>query len=175
MLPDYLVPAKYHITPVEQQPTEAEKEVSFTQGKRKLSDFEPDILIGVSRTGKSRNMLLEEHDRHIKDRLFRAIKIEAFVHLLNDLQAEGEIDAQKLSQILAEKTKEINEAGNEIWLNLITREKNNPIFIAWGRINVKEVKEGANKRGNSSRLTQSFHFFMFEPIFSPVNALNQPI
>ncbi len=36
-------------------------------------------------------------------------------------------------------------------------------------------KEGANKRGNSSRLTQSFHFFMFEPIFSPVNALNQPI
>ncbi|MDF8824860.1 hypothetical protein OU545_25255, partial [Escherichia coli] len=26
------------------------------------------------------------------------------------------------------------------------------------------VKEGANKRGNSSRLTQSFHFFMFEPI-----------
>ncbi|HFQ7067041.1 TPA: hypothetical protein ACHSNB_004935, partial [Escherichia coli] len=33
-----------------------------------------------------------------------------------------------------------------------------------------EAKEGANKRGNSSRLTQSFHFFMFEPIFSPVNA-----
>ena len=39
----------------------------------------------------------------------------------------------------------------------------------------KISKEGANKRGNSSRLTQSFHFFMFKPIFSPVNALNQPI
>ena len=38
-----------------------------------------------------------------------------------------------------------------------------------------DIREGANKRGNSSRLTQSFHFFMFEPIFSPVNALNQPI
>ncbi|WP_000823268.1 PTS galactitol transporter subunit IIB [Escherichia coli] len=38
-----------------------------------------------------------------------------------------------------------------------------------------DIPEGANKRGNSSRLTQSFHFFMFEPIFSPVNALNQPI
>ncbi|MCM8150465.1 hypothetical protein M8U72_16635, partial [Enterobacter roggenkampii] len=25
------------------------------------------------------------------------------------------------------------------------------------------IREGANKRGNSSRLTQSFHFFMFEP------------
>ncbi|MFN0856629.1 IS1 family transposase, partial [Escherichia coli] len=41
----------------------------------------------------------------------------------------------------------------------------------WGYVG---AKEGANKRGNSSRLTQSFHFFMFEPIFSPVNALNQP-
>ena len=39
----------------------------------------------------------------------------------------------------------------------------------------KTLREGANKWGNSSRLTQSFHFFMFEPIFSPVNALNQPI
>ena len=39
----------------------------------------------------------------------------------------------------------------------------------------RTAREGANKRGNSSRLTQSFHFFMFEPIFSPVNALNQPI
>ena len=39
----------------------------------------------------------------------------------------------------------------------------------------ERIKEGANKWGNSSRLTQSFHFFMFEPIFSPVNALNQPI
>ena len=75
MLSDYLVPAKYHITPVEQQPTEEEKG-QFHSGKRKLSDFEPDILIGVSHTGKSRNMLLEEHDRHIKDRLFRAIKLK---------------------------------------------------------------------------------------------------
>lgn len=42
-------------------------------------------------------------------------------------------------------------------------------------VNRTIAKEGANKWGNSSRLTQSFHFFMFEPIFSPVNALNQPI
>ncbi|TZA08140.1 hypothetical protein E0K90_26475 [Escherichia coli] len=45
----------------------------------------------------------------------------------------------------------------------------------WSKEGVARFKEGANKRGNSSRLTQSFHFFMFEPIFSPVNALNQPI
>ncbi|NJZ12055.1 hypothetical protein GTJ97_20225 [Escherichia coli] len=54
--------------------------------------------------------------------------------------------------------------------------------IAWSILsshntsgNMDKLKEGANKRGNTSRLTQSFHFFMFEPIFSPVNALNQPI
>ena len=29
------------------------------------------------------------------------------------------------------------------------------------------VREGANKRGNSSRLTQSFHVFLFEPFFLP--------
>lgn len=138
MLPDNLVPAKYHITPVEQPSTEADKEANFTQGKRKLSDYEADILIGVSRTGKSRNMVLEEHDRHLKERLFRAIKIEALVHLLNDLQAEGEIDAQTLSQIMVGKTQQINEAGNEIWLNLITREKNNPIFYNLGKINVND-------------------------------------
>ncbi|XJM00043.1 hypothetical protein AB2F17_13695 [Escherichia coli] len=47
--------------------------------------------------------------------------------------------------------------------------------IGVGDLVATSLKEGANKRGNSSRLTQSFHFFMFEPIFSPVNALNQPI
>jgi hypothetical protein len=33
MLPDYLVPAKYHITPVEQQPTEEEKRPVSLRGK----------------------------------------------------------------------------------------------------------------------------------------------
>ncbi len=43
-----------------------------------------------------------------------------------------------LSQIMAEKTQQINEAGNEIWLNLITREKSNPIFYNPGMINVND-------------------------------------
>ncbi|GCJ26300.1 transposase [Escherichia coli] len=47
--------------------------------------------------------------------------------------------------------------------------------LDWRQPKTSRLKEGANKRGNTSRLTQSFHFFMFEPIFSPVNALNQPI
>lgn len=128
MLPENLVPSRFHISSVEPKQAEAETDANLTKGKRTLADYAPDILIGVTRNGQSRNMLLEEHDRHIKGRLFRVFKIETFARLLNDLQAEGEIDAQELSQILAEKTEEINEAGNEIWLNLITCEKETPIF-----------------------------------------------
>ncbi len=41
MLPDNLVPAKYHITPVEQPSTEADKEANFTQGKENSPTMKP--------------------------------------------------------------------------------------------------------------------------------------
>ncbi|WP_312212111.1 hypothetical protein [Pseudescherichia sp.] len=128
MLPENLVPARFHVSTVKTDTGEAEKDVNLTQGKRTLVDYESDILTNVSRTRQSRNMLLEERDRHIKDRLYRVVKIESFSRLLNELQAAGEIDPQLLSQIIAKKTTEINDAGNEIWLNLITHEKDTPIF-----------------------------------------------
>ncbi|EQW36224.1 hypothetical protein G902_01395 [Escherichia coli UMEA 3052-1] len=62
--------------------------------------------------------------------------------------------------------------GNRVLLSRIPVFPDSNLLLAPA---IDTVKEGANKRGNSSRLTQSFHFFMFEPIFSPVNALNQPI
>lgn len=132
MLPDNLVPARFHISAAEPESDEVEKNSNLTQGKRTLSDYASDILANVTHTGQSRNMLLEERDRHIKDRLYRVVKIDTFARLLNDLQAEGDIDAQTLSQIIANKTKEINDAGNEIWLNLITREKDMPLFYKLG-------------------------------------------
>ncbi|EIC9687704.1 hypothetical protein LAU76_004149, partial [Salmonella enterica subsp. enterica serovar Infantis] len=69
-------------------------------------------------------------DRHIKERLYCVAKIETFARLINALQAEGDIDAQTLSKILADKTAMINEKGNAIWLNLITRETNMPLFYS---------------------------------------------
>lgn len=128
MLPENLVPARFHVSTMKMDTGEAEKDVNLTQGKRTLADYESDILTNVSRTRQSRNMLLEERDRHIKDRLYRVVKIESFSRLLNELQAAGEIDPQLLSQIIEKKTSEINDAGNEIWLNLITHEKDTPIF-----------------------------------------------
>ncbi|MDK7209562.1 restriction endonuclease, partial [Klebsiella quasivariicola] len=49
---------------------------------------------------------------------------------------------------------------NDGGIDLILRKGNDTIFVQCKH----SFKEGANKRGNSSRLTQSFHFFMFEPI-----------
>ncbi|MCV8214426.1 hypothetical protein ODQ82_18930, partial [Escherichia coli] len=64
---------------------------------------------------------------------------------------------------IAESPCKFEAGGDSVSINMPTV----PTSVFEGK-----AKEGANKRGNSSRLTQSFHFFMFESIFSPVNALN---
>lgn len=35
----------------------------------------------------------------------------------------------------------INEQGNKIWLNLLTRETSDPIFILWKRNKMKDVED----------------------------------
>ncbi|MRS14340.1 hypothetical protein GJV06_05495 [Enterobacteriaceae bacterium RIT691] len=128
MIPETLIPARFHISSVEPAAMPAENNEDLAQSKITLADYEPEILAVAAANGKSRNMLLEERDRHIKDRLFRVVKIEAFARVLNDLQMEGDIDIQELTQIINEQTDKINTAGNEIWLNLITRETTAPLF-----------------------------------------------
>lgn len=128
MIPETLIPARFHISSVAPAAMPAENNEDLAQSKITLADYEPEILAVAAANGKSRNMLLEERDRHIKDRLFRVVKIEAFARVLNDLQMEGDIDIQELTQIINEQTDKINTAGNEIWLNLITRETTAPLF-----------------------------------------------
>lgn len=93
--------------------------------KKTFADWQDEILLSA---GQSRNPLLEEHDRHIKDRLYRVAKIETFVLMLNNLVVQGEISALELSEIIELKTQEINEDGNKIWLNLMTQERATPLF-----------------------------------------------
>ena len=130
MLPEHLVPSHFHLSSPATNTNPVDNSENLTQGKRTLSDYESDILISSTATGQSRNMLFEECDRHLKERLFRAAKIESFTRLLNSLQAEGDINAQELSKILSTKTASVNEQGNKIWLNLITRETSDPIFYS---------------------------------------------
>ncbi|EGT4256190.1 hypothetical protein D8W73_19275 [Citrobacter amalonaticus] len=130
MLPEHLVPPHFHLSAARKTEETAENNVNFTQGKISLSDYEADILMSTTPTGQSKNILLEERDRHFKERLERVAKIDTFARVINALQAEGDIDAQTLSKILTEMTTYINENGNEIWLNLITREKDSPLFYS---------------------------------------------
>ncbi len=78
------------------------------------------------------------------------------------------MDLNKFSQAIQSFT-------DEPWLQQLALYKDQKLSVYYSPFEYINAREGANKRGNSSRLTQSFHFFMFEPIFSPVNALNQPI
>ena len=48
--------------------------------------------------------------------------------MLNNLVVQAEISSLELSQIIELKTQEINDNGNEIWLNLMTQEKVTPLF-----------------------------------------------
>ncbi|POT56760.1 hypothetical protein C3432_15330 [Citrobacter amalonaticus] len=127
MLPEHLVPPRAHLSRTTKS---VENSENLTQGKISLSHYESDILISTASTGQSKNMLLEERDRHLKDRLYRVAKIDTFTRVINNLQEEGDIDAQALSKILAEMTEKINNSGEKIWLNLITHEKNSPIFYS---------------------------------------------
>ncbi|WP_417635157.1 hypothetical protein, partial [Enterobacter hormaechei] len=78
---------------------------------------------------------------------------------LCQIRAVGKsIDTDSFGIALKSKYEELSDSLSSIYGKA---DKND--FLISGSI-WKEPREGANKRGNSSRLTQSFHFFMFEPI-----------
>ncbi len=125
MIAETLIPARFCIPAIEAEPQDMKVSTQAEPEKATLADWQDEILISG---GQSRNPLLEERDRHIKDRLYRVAKIEAFALMLNNLVVQGEISSLELSQIIELKTQEINDNGNEIWLNLMTQEKVTPLF-----------------------------------------------
>lgn len=125
MIAETLIPARFCISAVDAENTDVKPLQLVEPEKASLADWQDEILISG---GQSRNPLLEERDRHIKDRLYRVAKIEAFALMLNNLVVQGEISALELSQIIELKTQDINEDGNKIWLNLMTQERTTPLF-----------------------------------------------
>lgn len=120
MIAKTLIPTRFCIPAID-----ADSKDMKEPEKISLSHWQDELLISG---GQSRNPLLEERDRHIKDRLYRVAKIEAFALMLNNLVIQGEISSLELSQIIELKTRKINDEGNKIWLNLITQEKVTPLF-----------------------------------------------
>lgn len=125
MIAETLIPARFCIPALDAENKDAQASQGGEPEKVSLAFWQDDVLIGG---GQSRNPLLEERDRHIKDRLYRIAKIEAFALMLNNLVVQGEISALELSQIMEIKTQEINEDGNKIWLKLMTQERTVPLF-----------------------------------------------
>ncbi|EQC02123.1 hypothetical protein [Aeromonas salmonicida] len=119
------------------------------------------------------SIALSDHARYIYSAAFRRLQMKAQVFSLESNAAvrsrlTHSIEVAHIGDFLVQKFVEIIKDRKEKGLAI----SNEYLFFYENEIS---VREGANKRGNSSRLTQSFHFFMFEPIFSPVNASNQPI
>ncbi|KEA53487.1 MULTISPECIES: hypothetical protein [Mangrovibacter] len=131
MLPDNLVPGRYHYIVPESPQDSSDTPSDFTLVTEKLQELEVEILSSVSQPGRiglPKNALLEEHDRYFKERLFSVAKIETFARVLKELVAENEITQEALSELITQKTVEINEQGEKIWLNLITSEIKSPLF-----------------------------------------------
>jgi hypothetical protein len=75
--PSILFPRTFiYPTPNNTNPTENSE--NLTQ-EREIKRLRIRYLISSTATGQSRNMLFEECDRHLKERLFRAAKIESFL------------------------------------------------------------------------------------------------
>lgn len=132
MLPDYLVAARYVISTPANPPQPDSADENFTQGIPDIREHEKDILSRTSLAGQRSHALLEERDRHIKERLFCAAKIDSYAQVLNTLLEQQKISPEEISQLIHEQTTLINEQGKKIWLNLITRESTAPVFYQLG-------------------------------------------
>lgn len=129
MLPDYLVSPYYRVSSQNNpQPAELSASQPLADNALHMEQYKEQILTARSWAGQSCNPLLEERDRHIKQQIFCAAKIKTFTDVLTSLQQQGLVSQALLQQLLAEKGALVIDNGNTIWLNLITLEKNTPLF-----------------------------------------------
>jgi hypothetical protein len=93
-----------------------------------LLAHEKTILSGKYYAGQAKNTLLEETDRHIKEQLFCAAKIEVLTIVLNELIEEEQIGKMDLHMLMAEKQAEIYLKEEQIWVNQLTGNNKWPLF-----------------------------------------------
>ncbi|WP_226812133.1 hypothetical protein [Buttiauxella massiliensis] len=92
--------------------------------------LEKTILSAPHYAGQAKNTLLEENDRHLKDRLFYAVKIEAIVTVLNELIEQEKINSTDLQMLIEDKKLQISHHSQQIWVNQLTQEKSWPLFYS---------------------------------------------
>lgn len=85
MLPEHFLPRRYPVVAPSTPPAEAENSTTPEVVQDKILTLEKNILSGSHYAGQAKNRLLEETDRHIKERLLCAVRIEALHALMGEL------------------------------------------------------------------------------------------
>ena len=129
MLPNTLVPVTFPVSQADIAGSEEHSALTLNPQDNILV-LEKMILSAPHYAGQAKNTLLEENDRHLKDRLFYAVKIEAIVKVLNELIEQEKINSADLQMLIEDKKLQISHHSQQIWVNQLTQEKSWPLFYS---------------------------------------------
>lgn len=129
MLPNNLVPVTFPASQADIAGSEEHSALTLNP-QDNLLVLEKTILSAPHYAGQAKNTLLEENDRHLKDRLFYAVKIEAIVTVLNELIEQEKINSADLQMLIEDKKLQISHHSQQIWVNQLTQEKSWPLFYS---------------------------------------------
>ncbi|MCE0847722.1 hypothetical protein LVQ79_19470 [Buttiauxella sp. A2-C1_F] len=129
MLPNNLVPVTLPVSQADIAGSEEHSALTLNP-QDNLLVLEKTILSAPHYAGQAKNTLLEENDRHLKDRLFYAVKIEAIVTVLNELIEQEKINSADLQMLIEDKKLQISHHSQQIWVNQLTQEKSWPLFYS---------------------------------------------
>ena len=129
MLPNNLVPVPLPALQVAMAPSADDSALALNP-QDNLLDLEKMVLSTNHYAGQAKNTLLEENDRHLKDRLFCAVKIEAIVTVLNELIEQEKISSADLQMLIEDKKLQISQDLQKVWVNQLTQEKSWPMFYS---------------------------------------------
>lgn len=130
MLPDNLVPVFFSVSQADISLSEEDSALTVNSQDNLLA-LEKTVLSTNHYAGQAKNTLLEENDRHLKERLFCAVKIEAIVTVLNELIEQDKISSADLHMLIEDKKLQISQHAQEIWVNQLTLEKSWPLFYSF--------------------------------------------
>ncbi|RKQ39184.1 hypothetical protein [Enterobacter sp. R1(2018)] len=131
MLPNSFMPWRFQSFSVKDDSDSAKNSEVNAHAQQTFSALEKTILSGNYYAGVAKNTLLEETDRHIKERLLCAIKIETLVAVINELCEQEKLNPADLQMLVEDKTSDIRLKEEQIWLNQLTQEKNWPLFYSF--------------------------------------------
>ncbi len=131
MLPNSFMPWRFQLFTVQDGSDSARNSELNGHVQEKLSALEKTILSGKHYAGVAKNSLLEETDKHIKERLLCAVKIATLTAVINEVCEQEKLSPADLHMLIEDKTSAIRLKEEQIWINQLTQEKNWPLFYSF--------------------------------------------